>query len=506
MSYRLDVAFPPVERLPEHIAPEIIALIPAVTAAGLQALPLGLMDGHLEVAMTPPMDWPRLEALRLVTGWRIQTRTIAPALLEEGLRRWYPHEPADPRPPEPAFDAIPVRVSSPGSASAGVDAEGMASVIDLVDRIIVAAVQKKASDIHIEPFDQELRIRYRLDGFLQTQPGPPYGLRAAIVSRIKVLSDLDIAEKRRPQDGTFRLTIQGRAIDFRVSTTPTIYGEKAVLRILDREAVALDLEGLGLSSVVLSSFQQMIARPYGLILVTGPTGSGKTTTLYAGLNAIRAEGINILTVEDPIEYNLAGINQTQAHAEIGLSFAQVLRSFLRQDPNVILVGEIRDRETAAIAIQAALTGHLVLSSLHTNDAAGAVGRLLDMGMEPFLVASSLHLVVAQRLVRKICRFCRSPVALTEAEGTPLGLVGETSVWAGAGCAACYGTGYQGRTALAEAMVVSAALSEGISRRASSRELVGQALLEGMRTLREDGIAKIREGITTASEVIRETVG
>lgn len=509
MGYILDHHVRPVQALPETIPPGIAGLLPPTTAVALQTLPLRRQGDTLQVAMTEPLDWARLQQLRLVTGCRIQARLIDSLLLEQGLVQWYPDAGTTlPSDTVPKASAVSVASSSHAPSSKPADETDTAAVVQMVDRIIAAAVARKASDIHIEPFEQALGLRYRIDGFLQAQPSLPWPLRAAIVSRIKVLANLDIAEKRRPQDGKIRLRVEGRDIDFRVSTTPTAYGEKVVLRILDRDAVALDLSRLGMSQDVLVKFRQAIARPYGLILVSGPTGSGKTTTLYAALNHIKAEGINILTVEDPIEYNLPGVNQTQVHAEIGLTFAQALRSFLRQDPNVILVGEIRDRETAAIAIQAALTGHLVLSSVHTNDAAGAVSRLLDMGIEPFLVSSSLTLVLAQRLVRRNCPACKKPAVLSAEERAQLGLSPETafSAWQGAGCSQCYGTGYRGRIAVAEAMGVSAAIAGMITKRVSGQDIGRQAMHEGMRTLREDGLEKIAAGITSVAEVIRETVG
>ena len=499
MGYRMDVMTPRLTRLPDMIAPDALAVLPAGAAMALQALPLDLQDDRLEVALAGPIDWERLQHLRLLSGRRVQARMIDPGLLEQGLRQWYPEMNSE----DAAMDASPVsNQAQPGDVPEETNA---APVVQLVDRIITTAVQRMASDIHIEPFEQTLQLRYRIDGYLQAQPPLPWTLRAAIVSRIKVLATLDIAEKRRPQDGKIRLHIQGRDIDFRVSTTPTIYGEKVVLRILDREAVALDLTQLGLSHEVLTPLQQVIARPYGLALVTGPTGSGKTTTLYAALNHIQAEGINILTVEDPIEYNLPGVNQTQVHAEIGLSFAHALRSFLRQDPNVILVGEIRDSETASIAIQSALTGHLVLSSVHTNDASGAVSRLLDMGIEPFLVASSLSLVLAQRLVRRNCAFCKQPIELTAEQQEQLGVTESIPTWQGTGCSRCYDTGYRGRIAIAEVMPVSPAISELITQRASARDIRRQAMQEGMRPMHDDGIRKLKDGLTSPYEVIRETV-
>lgn len=503
MGYVLDQVSTPLTTLPETVAPAVLACIPAVTAGALQVLPFAQQGDVLQVAMTTSVDWDRVQHLRLLTGLRIQGVVVDPALIQQGLAQWYPDAPPGRAGPHEAAppDRLPERMAEATTETTA------PPIVQVVDHLITTAVQRGASDIHLEPFEQEVRLRYRIDGFLQAQPSLPWAWQAAMVSRIKVLANLDIAEKRRPQDGKIQFTVQGRPIDLRVSTTPTIYGEKVVLRILDRAAVALDLATLGFASDVLAPLRQALARPYGLVLVTGPTGSGKTTTLYAALHAIQAEGINILTVEDPIEYHLPGVNQTQVHPEIGLTFAHVLRSFLRQDPNVILVGEIRDRETAAIAIQAALTGHLVLSSVHTNDAPGAVGRLLDMGIEPFLVASALTLVVAQRLVRRNCLVCRQAVALSPAEREHLRLSAETDLpaWQGVGCPACFGTGYRGRIALAEVMPVSPAIADLMSQRASVQELRRQALQEAMQPLRADGLQKLAQGITSPAEILRETV-
>lgn len=498
MGYRLDLCPTPLTALPGTIAAEVIASLPAAAAVALPALPLARHGDTLRVALTAPVDWERLQHVRLLTGVRVHAVEIDPVLLQAGVARWYPDADADGAPAVLGDHGLPFPATG----------EPTATVVQVVDQVIAAAVQRGASDIHLEPFEQEFHLRYRIDGVLQAQPSLPWAWRAAIVSRIKVLANLDIAEKRRPQDGNIRLTNQGRPIDLRVSIIPTAYGETVVLRILDRAAVALDLTSLGFEPEILTQLQQAAARPYGLILVTGPTGSGKTTTLYALLNHIKAEGINILTVEDPLEYTLPGVNQTQVHAEIGLTFAQVLRSFLRQDPNVILVGEIRDRETAAIAIQAALTGHLVVSSVHTNDAPGAVSRLVDMGIEPFLVASAVSLVLAQRLVRRNCLACRQATALTPAEQEQLGLADAPSslqVWQGVGCPACFGTGYRGRVALAERMPVSPAMADLISQRASVQAIRRQAIQEGMRPLRADGLAKLTQGITSAAEILRETL-
>lgn len=381
------------------------------------------------------------------------------------------------------------------------------SIIKQVESIIQKAIEIGVSDIHIEPFEKSYRLRYRLDGVLQEVAQLPVSQKDALVSRVKIMSNLDIAEKRRPQDGRIKVrSKKGSDIDLRVSILPTHYGEKVVMRILDKSHLDLNLEALGFDGEILSNFRKGISNPYGMILVTGPTGSGKTTSLYAALNELNSEEVNITTIEDPIEYNLEGINQTQVHEEIDLTFANVLRSILRQDPNIIMVGEIRDKETAEIAIRSALTGHLVFSTLHTNDAASAVSRLTDMGVEPFLVASSVRLIMAQRLVRKICLDCQvsytpDPIMLKD-----LGLEGVSFDYKkGEGCASCNGTGYKGRTALIELLVFDEVLASKIMENINSGELKEQAKNNGMITLREVGIQKIKAGLTTVEEIYRETV-
>ncbi len=383
----------------------------------------------------------------------------------------------------------------------------LGSVITQVDQIIQNAIELGVSDIHVEPYEKKLRLRYRIDGILQEVASLQVSQKEAFVSRIKIMAELDIAEKRRPQDGRIKIrSKKGQEIDIRVSILPTHYGEKVVMRILDKSHLDLSLEALGFEDRVLSDFKKGIRNPYGMILVTGPTGSGKTTTLYAALNELNTSEVNITTIENPIEYNLEGINQTQVHEDIGLNFAHVLRSILRQDPNIIMVGEIRDKETAEIAIRSALTGHLVFSTLHTNDASSAISRLVDMGVEPFLVASSIRLVMAQRLVRKICKEC-----ITEYNPDPimvrdLGIDGEaTRFYKGKGCEKCNDTGFKGRTALIELLVFDDEITEKVMEQANAGELKSLAIKNGMQTLRETGIRKIKEGITTVEEIYRETV-
>ncbi|HEX8852973.1 MAG TPA: type IV-A pilus assembly ATPase PilB, partial [Pyrinomonadaceae bacterium] len=388
-----------------------------------------------------------------------------------------------------------------------------APVVRLVNVLLADALQRGASDIHIEPYEKELRIRFRIDGVLYEVMRPPMRLRDALISRIKIMSKLDISEKRLPQDGRIKIKLkaQGRSreLDFRVSTLPTLFGEKVVLRLLDKERLMLDMTRLGFEPESLVKFQRNISKPYGMVLVTGPTGSGKTNTLYSALQSLNTPETNIMTAEDPVEFNLVGVNQVQMKEQIGLNFAAALRSFLRQDPNIILVGEIRDFETAEIAIKAALTGHLVLSTLHTNDAPSTISRLMNMGIEPFLVATSVNLIQAQRLIRRICADCKTehslpPEALVEV-GFSAAEAKEMKTYKGRGCKTCNNTGYKGRVGLYEVMEITDEIRELILIGASALELRKRAIEDGMITLRESGLHKIRNGVTTLEEVVRETV-
>jgi type IV pilus assembly protein PilB len=385
-----------------------------------------------------------------------------------------------------------------------------APVVKLVNLILTDAIKKGASDIHIEPYEKIFRVRYRIDGVLYDVMQPPARLRAAITSRVKIMAQLDIAERRLPQDGRIKIKMGGREMDYRVSTLPTLFGEKVVMRLLDKGNLQLDMTKLGFDPQVLSDFEAALLLPYGMVLVTGPTGSGKTTTLYSALNRLNTTETNIMTAEDPVEFNLSGINQVQTKAEIGLSFAAALRSFLRQDPDVIMVGEIRDFETAEIAVKAALTGHLVLSTLHTNDAPSTISRLLNMGVEPFLVAASTNVIVAQRLARRICQGCKQVVPVPAQALTSVGFDAEEAktlkVMKGKGCMSCSETGYKGRVALYEVMVIKENIKEAVLQGASAMELRELGRKNGMQTLREAGLQKMREGVTTVEEVLRVTTG
>ena len=388
-----------------------------------------------------------------------------------------------------------------------------APIIKLVNLILTDAVKRGASDIHVEPYEKELRVRFRIDGILQTVMTPPLKLKDAITSRMKIMSKLDISEKRLPQDGRIMIKYQkdGRRkdLDFRVSTVPTLFGEKLVLRLLDKENLRLDMTKLGFEPESLAKFERAILRPYGMVLVTGPTGSGKTNTLYSSIARLNTPETNIMTAEDPVEFQLPGINQVQMKEQIGLNFATALRAFLRQDPNIILVGEVRDFETAEIAVKAALTGHLVLSTLHTNDAPSTISRLMNMGVEPFLVATSVNLICAQRLVRRICANCKEPLELPEQVLLDAGFApeaaGTATVYHGKGCSGCSKSGYKGRVGLYEVMEINDDLRELILVGASALELKKKALEQGMVTLRHSGLTKIAVGITTLEEVLRETV-
>jgi len=399
-------------------------------------------------------------------------------------------------------------ISAEALAKQGEDAP----VVRLVNVVLMSAIQKGASDIHIEPYEKELRVRYRIDGILYNIMSPPMKFRDAIVSRVKIMSKLDIAEKRLPQDGRIKIRFNEggvpKEIDFRVSVLPTLFGEKIVMRLLDKDKLMLDMTKLGFEPESLAKFESAILRPWGMVLVTGPTGSGKTNTLYSSIAKINTPETNIMTAEDPVEFNLAGINQVQVKESIGLNFAAALRSFLRQDPNIILVGEIRDFETAEIAVKAALTGHLVLSTVHTNDAPSTVHRLLNMGIEPFLIASSVNLIMAQRLARVVCVKCREPVDVPASVMIDLGVPEESAqaitAYRGNGCRHCGGTGFRGRTALYEVMRITEDLKELVLSGGSAAELKRQAMADGMRTLRQAGIIKVQLGTTTVEEVLRVT--
>jgi general secretion pathway protein E len=473
-----------------------------------KVMPLAQSNGTLTVAMADPVDYYAIQGLQMATGLAIEPRLARERDILEALEQAYGAGAGGEGGTGGEGDA---EVAFVGEDEEDVnhlrDLASEAPVIRLVNMLINRAVEGRASDIHIEPFEQELKVRYRIDGVLHDVETPPRRLQAAIVSRIKIMAKLNIAERRLPQDGRIKLRMMGKEIDLRVSTLPTLYGESVVLRILDRSSISVKLETLGFPEDTLKEFDAVINRPYGMILVTGPTGSGKTTTLYGALDKINSPDKKIITIEDPVEYQLMGVNQIHVKPAIGLTFANGLRSIVRQDPDVIMIGEIRDFETAEIAIQSALTGHLVFSTLHTNDAAGAVSRLLEMGVEDYLLASSLLGVLAQRLVRKVCRRCRRPAEMAvevmrEITGGVSG--GPIEIVEGAGCEECANTGYRGRSGIYEFLPVTDAIRQLILKRSSADVIKEAGVKQGMRTLRDDGWKKVREGITTVSEVVRVT--
>jgi type IV pilus assembly protein PilB len=521
-----------------EIDPAVIKLIPADTANKYQIVPLSRSGATLTIAMTDPTNVFAMDDIKFMTGYNVEPVVASETAVTEAITKYYPAgtkaaasmsvTPSGPSALDAASRGLEELQATLDGANGDVEvleelqeisAEALAKqgedapVVRLVNVVLMSAIQKGASDIHIEPYEKELRVRYRIDGILYNIMSPPMKYRDAISSRVKIMSKLDIAEKRLPQDGRIKIRFNEngvqKEIDFRVSVLPTLFGEKIVMRLLDKDKLMLDMTKLGFESESLSKFESAILRPWGMVLVTGPTGSGKTNTLYSSIAKINTPETNIMTAEDPVEFNLAGINQVQVRENIGLNFAAALRSFLRQDPNIILVGEIRDFETAEIAVKAALTGHLVLSTLHTNDAPSTINRLMNMGIEPFLVASSVHLICAQRLVRRICTTCKephphAPQALIQAGFNPDD-AGSVTPMRGAGCDRCNQTGYKGRVGLYEVMEVSEELRELILVGASGLELRRKAVDEGMITLRASGLRKVKEGVTTIEEVVRETV-
>src|SRR5687767_307407 len=519
-----------------EIDPAIVKLLPGETAQKYQVVPLSRAGATLTIAMTDPTNVFAMDDIRFMTGYNVEPVVAASITNTEAITKYYGVIPgtakgtrADAAPQVSALEVASQALENlPAISDEDVEvleeleeisAETLAKqgeeapIIKLVNVLLMSAIQKGASDIHIEPYEKELRVRYRVDGLLYNIMQPPMKFRDAMTSRIKIMAKLDIAEKRLPQDGRIKIRFQDNGspkdIDFRVSCLPTLFGEKIVMRLLDKDKLMLDMTKLGFEADSLAKFERQIQKPWGMVLVTGPTGSGKTNTLYSSISRINTVDTNIMTAEDPVEFNLMGVNQVQVRESIGLTFAAALRSFLRQDPNIILVGEIRDFETAEIAVKAALTGHLVLSTLHTNDAPSTVNRLMNMGIEPFLVASSLNLVCAQRLVRRICKNCVEPnptpaAALTQAGFSPADAK-KVVPNKGKGCEKCNNTGFKGRVGLYEVMEVTEELRELILVGASSLELRRKAVEEGMLTLRMSGLEKVKEGVTTIDEVVRETV-
>jgi type IV pilus assembly protein PilB len=527
----------------------VLQLIPQEVAQKYSVLPLSRVGASLTLAMVDPTNVFAMDDIKFMTGLNVEPVVVAEASIQQAISKYYGTsreiELSSSGVDEVAFEALSAKSSNGGGIThadlisldsiefdtdRSEDVEVLedneeidlttlskisedAPVVRLVNVLLVDALRRGASDIHIEPYEKELRIRFRIDGVLYDVMRPPLKMRDALISRVKIMSKLDISEKRLPQDGRIKIKVKvdarSRELDFRVSTLPTLFGEKVVLRLLDKENLMLDMTKLGFEPESLVKFQRNISRPYGMVLVTGPTGSGKTNTLYSALQSLNTVQTNIMTAEDPVEFNLMGVNQVQMKEQIGLNFAAALRSFLRQDPNIILVGEIRDFETAEIAIKAALTGHLVLSTLHTNDAPSTISRLMNMGIEPFLVATSVNLIQAQRLIRRICKDCKREHSMPPEALMEVGLSADDAkslkTFKGKGCSTCNNTGYKGRIGLYEVMEVNDDIRELILIGASSLELRKKAIEDGMITLRESGLQKIRAGLTTLEEVVRETV-
>ncbi len=510
------------------VDPNAVKLIPMETALRHQVLPVSWFGATLTVAMADPTNVFALDDIKFRTGFNVEPVVASETEVLAAIQRYYNNHNADEAERKKELEDIVTFIdeSTAGSVELEAEDEGTlnlsalekaaeeAPVIRLVNYILNDAVKQGASDIHLEPYEKQYRVRYRIDGLLQPVMNPPFKLRDAIISRVKIMAKLDIAEKRLPQDGRIMVKLMHngakKQIDLRVSVLPTLHGEKIVLRLLDKENLRLDMTKLGFEPESLQQFQKAIFKPYGMVLVTGPTGSGKTNTLYSSITQLNKPETNIITAEDPVEFQLPGINQVQMKDQIGLNFAAALRSFLRQDPNIILVGEIRDFETAEIAIKAAMTGHLVLSTLHTNDAPSTISRLMNMGVEPFLVATSVHLICAQRLVRRICAGCKdtddtvTPQVLAEA-GFTAEEAKTVRASKGRGCASCGNRGYRGRVGLYEVMEVTEALRELILVGATAVELKRKAVEQGMISLRRSGLIKVMSGLTTVEEVMRETV-
>jgi type IV pilus assembly protein PilB len=507
-----------------EIDPSVIKLIPVDVAQKYMVIPLSRVGSTLTIASADPTNVFAMDDIKFMTGFNVEPVVASEASITEALEKYYgtPHS--------IELRKVYEQIAQGDRESVELDLDTSleeeeisldqlqrssedAPIIKLVNLILSDSLKKGASDIHVEPYEKDFRVRFRIDGILYNMMNPPLRLRDAITSRIKIMAKMDISEKRLPQDGRIKIRTafdgKKKEIDYRVSTLPTLFGEKIVLRILDRDLLPLDMSKLGLEEISMKRVESAILKPYGMVLVTGPTGSGKTSTLYAALNRLNTPETNIMTAEDPVEYNFRGINQVQIKEQIGLTFAAALRSFLRQDPNIILVGEIRDFETTEIAIKAALTGHLVLSSVHTNDAPSTISRMLNMGIEPFLVATSVHLICAQRLIRKICPACKAEIKTPLQALIKAGFAQEEAkniqTYKGEGCKTCNGTGYKGRIGMYEVMEISEDIQELILVGASAREIRRKAIEEGMLTLRQSGLAKIKAGLTTLEEVLRETV-
>jgi type IV pilus assembly protein PilB len=499
----------------------VVKLVPEETAKRYQILPLSRVGASLTIAMVDPTNVFAMDDIKFMTGFNIEPVVASESAIMEAINKAYSTAGEE---EGNNVDELLAAMGEDADVELQADTSELdigeleksaeeAPIVKLVNIILTDAVKRGASDIHVEPYEKEYRVRFRIDGVLQHIMSPPLKLKDAIISRIKIMAKLDISEKRLPQDGRIMLKMhvggRKRQLDYRVNSLPTLWGEKIVLRLLDKENLRLDMTKLGFEPESLEKFQRAVLKPYGMVLVTGPTGSGKTNTLYSSISLLNKPDTNIMTAEDPVEFQLHGVNQVQMKDSIGLNFAAALRAFLRQDPNIILVGEIRDFETAEIAIKAALTGHLVLSTLHTNGAPETISRLMNMGIEPFLVATAVHLICAQRLIRRICSECREEINLPPQALLDAGFTPEESktakVFKGKGCATCNGTGYKGRAGLYEVMEIDDEIRELILIGASAVELKKKAMENGMLTLRRSGLVKVMEGVTTLEEVARETI-
>jgi type IV pilus assembly protein PilB len=527
-----------------EINPNIVKLIPPSTSKKYFIIPINRVGPKLTLAMADPSNIVVIDEIKFMTGFNVEPVVASETEIVDAIKKYYGGGGSVAGLGTTTFQAIDYSLDEDKSSESDFDLidsslvdvdefdklvhgavdnvevvenqtddqtdEIGGPIIKIVNGVLIKAIKLGASDIHFEPYEKSFRVRYRVDGVMRREMTLPTQIKNAIVSRLKIMSRLDIAERRLPQDGRIKLRLgKGREMDFRVSTVPVLFGEKVVLRLLDKSSLQLDMVKLGFEESSLEDFKNALRKPVGMILVTGPTGSGKTTTLYSALSELNKESENITTAEDPVEYNFMGINQVQMHEEIGLTFASSLRAFLRQDPDIIMVGEVRDFETAQIAVQAALTGHLVLSTVHTNDAPGTVTRLIDMGIEPFLISSAVILILAQRLIRKICMECREPIKVHPQLLIDLGVspdeVKTFPVYKGKGCSICNNTGYKGRVGLYEVMAIKEEIKELILSRASPSEVKKEAMRLGMKTLRQSGIFKIRDGLTTIEEVLRSTM-
>jgi len=493
-----------VELSMDDLDEDIVNLIPAEVAMKFNVIAFEKQGKLIKVAIVDPTNTFALDSIKLITGCKIEAYIATERSIRNIIEKVYQttEEMASILDDFGGEDLEVVEEQEENVETVDTDD---APLVRLVNSLLVDAVKKGASDIHIEPFEKDIRVRFRIDGVLQEMPALPNRLKAAVTSRLKIMSDLDISERRVPQDGRIKIRMQSKTVEFRVSSLPTLFGEKIVMRILDQGNLTLDLTKLGFTEDALKNFIKAVESPYGMVLVTGPTGSGKTTTLYSAMSRINSPEVNIMTAEDPVEYNLHGVNQVLVRNEVGMTFAAALKAFLRQDPNIIMIGEIRDLETGSIAVKAALTGHLVLSTLHTNDAPSTVTRMIDMGIAPFQIASAVNLIQAQRLLRRLCPFCKQPVTVPPELHEDLGLSKDDVIYGPVGCPKCNGKGKKGRTGAYEVMLMTQSLREVILNGGTTSDIRDQAIKEGMLTLRMDAVLKMKQGFVDYEEVIRETL-